>query len=569
MYGRSGQTCRWDVPHVNDRKQRIDRISHSRVSSAAFTGPSTQTQPLHSTKRRRIYGLNSRFDHMLQEVSWVFDSSKPFLPRRKHHYSSGTSPITSHDLSNGPGSDGSRNLAKWIVPAMSEKLLSEVVPSRTYSHPSQVEKTGDQVGVEPPRQLPLPEWLNDTLATLPPSYAVRCLALPPDHSVSKDNVDRNPDASEEGSVFAFQAPAARYDPGNHVRTEEHPKADVATFTVVRDGSDEIQGCCPTGSLTRTVPFSTPGPGWAIPDTPPPFCPRRTSSALSISPPTGIDTWKVLDTPLPFSKPGPFVPARHINDHVLDWDSAMQSHAAHDKVFPVVERSGTPSFPSSRVSKTNGVDVPLSPIQGNGKQFPGSFSLSPKITLNDASRPLSSLGPVLTRYSSENPSSPISEIVPMFPKDQLGLTRNSPTVAVTRRSGATDNPGCGKPEVFLSDIHLDQEHSYGAFPQILFPLASSPNGDTESLSDLHQPHVAPIGISAQLRRAPSSLLSTRLSTDFGWVSSDPRIPGIPGSIGSIHGVRFDGSDGAGAHSPVNAAQWPAMGRDTEKTEMART
>jgi hypothetical protein len=127
---------------------------------------------------------------------------------------------------------------------------------------------------------------------------------------------------------------------------------------------------------------------------------------------------------------------------------------------------------------------------------------------------------------------------MFSKDEVvattsrSLTRNSPTAAVTRRSGATDNLGCGKPEVFLSDIQLDQKHSYGAFPQILFPLASSPDGDTECLSDLHQPHVAPIGISAQLRRAPSSpLLSTRL-TDFGWVPSDARVPDIPGSIESI-------------------------------------
>ena len=144
MYGRSQQPYRWHVPHVNDRAQRMGRFSYSRYVSSHSTSSliayisciiiscilgsrqqpapkvsiylllwlqcltsllflsAAQTSPFHSAKRRRLYGLNSRFDRMLQEVSWASNYTKVSRPRHKRTNSPSSSSMTNHDLPKTP-----------------------------------------------------------------------------------------------------------------------------------------------------------------------------------------------------------------------------------------------------------------------------------------------------------------------------------------------------------------------------------------------------------------------------------------------------------------------------------
>ena len=110
----------------------------------------------------------------------------------------------------------------------------------------------------------LPKWLNNTLVTLPPDHVVRCLTLPPDRPVRRDHIGWNSETSEEESVFAFQVPADGHHPVNHTEVEGQPGTDVATrFAHVGCAGAEFMGTCPSASQVSTVPFSTPGPGWAV------------------------------------------------------------------------------------------------------------------------------------------------------------------------------------------------------------------------------------------------------------------------------------------------------------------
>ena len=323
----------------------------------------------------------------------------------------------------------------------------------------------------------LPEWLNNILATLPPNHAVRSLTLPPDHPIRKGHVDWNPDASEEGTVFAFQAPADGHDSANGAETEEQP---IVTFRTTHDESMESHGFCPTASPACTVPFSTPGPGWMTSQASVSRHPRRPPSALCMSRPTGVGTPKALDTPLPFSTPGPFVLAQSAYDHVLDRSPTAQLHMACDTVLPLAEWSGATSFPKPRASKISGLDAYLPPDWNNGEEFLESFSSSPKFVLEDVAGPPPSLETVPPTFyvgsPTENPSfAPIPGMVAASPRS---VTWGSPTVK-PRLSGATDTTGRSKPAVFLSDIRLDGKASYGAFPLTLSPISSSPGGYTES------------------------------------------------------------------------------------------
>ncbi|KAH9961235.1 hypothetical protein BC827DRAFT_333551 [Russula dissimulans] len=269
----------------------------------------------------------------------------------------------------------------------------------------------------------------------------------------------------------------------------------------------------------TVPFSTPGPGWAI---------RHTSAFCS----------PAMYTPLPFSKPGPFVPARTTYSPVLSCSPAPQFHVSCDKVLPVDERSA-PSFPSSgATTRMNRRNVSLSPIQGDDEQFLQSLAMSPNFSLNVADT-LTSLDSVsstvcLDSTTTENPSSPMPNVEPRSPEDRLtmatsprGLTWDCPT-SVMRWSSATGITRGGNPATFLSDIR-PHKHSPGAFPQTLFPNASSSNSDADPGHNIHQPpwKMASAGRPARLPVTPQ--LSKRLPTGF---LSDACTPDVLGSIVSL-------------------------------------
>jgi hypothetical protein len=194
MHGRPQQALGQDVSHANYNEHRMDRFSNSRcVSSHFYIVPTStsstylticqclvnsihkphrrlactlilaQTQLLHAiavvqapqfngTKRRRLHGLNSRFDRMLQEVAWASHASNPSIPRRKRAYSSDSSSLTNHDLPKTPTEIeyGSTKLGISSVPVIPESGLPEAMLwGKPHSSPPQVEKTVDLVLSDP------------------------------------------------------------------------------------------------------------------------------------------------------------------------------------------------------------------------------------------------------------------------------------------------------------------------------------------------------------------------------------------------------------------------------------
>jgi len=303
---------------------------------------------------------------------------------------------------------------------------------------------------------------------------VRCLTLLPDDPIRKSHVGWNPDTSEEGTIFTFQVPVDENHPVNRTETEGLPRTVLEPFRIAHDRSAESRGSCPTVLPACTVPFSTPGPGRMTSRASASHCQRRLSSALHISRPTSTGIMKVLDSPLPFSTPGPLVPARATYGHVLDRSPVTQLHVACDTVLPTAEWEVDDSFPNSRATQISSQDAYIPQDQDHGEQYLESFSSPPEFALGDVagSRPsLGSVSPtVCVGATTENPSfSPMPAIVPASPKGKLMVTtpRKSHTwyspTAVMRPSGVMGQTGCDTIPMFLSDFQPDEKASYGTLP----------------------------------------------------------------------------------------------------------
>ena len=307
---------------------------------------------------------------------------------------------------------------------------------------------------------------------------MRCLTLLPDDPNRKSHVGWIPDTSEEGSIFTFQVPVDENRPVNRTETEGLPRTALEPFRTAHDKSAESRGSCPTVLPACTVPFSTPGPGRMTSQVSASHCRRRLSSALHISRPTSAGIMKVLDSPLPFSTPGPLVHARATYGHVLDRSLATQPHVACDTVLPTAGWEVDDSFPNSRATQISSQDAHIPPDQDHDEQFLESFSSPPEFALDDVagSRPsLGSVSPtVYVGATTENPSfSPMPATAPASPKGKLMATtpRRSHTwyspTAVMRPSGVMDQTGCGTTPMFLSDFQPDEKTSHGTFPCTLF------------------------------------------------------------------------------------------------------
>ena len=392
----------------------------------------------------------------------------------------------------------------------------------------------------------LPEWLNNTLATLPPDHAVRCLKLPPERPESpirNDHIDwpETSDAPERDSVFAFQAPVDGHHSADPAETNGQSGSDLATFRIVHYSSVEVQGNNSAASVTGNVPFSTPGPTsrWTAAQIPTPCSPMRPFSAQPMYRSTSPVTREVRDSPQPFSTPGPFAPARPTDDHVLDCGPATRPYITCNKVSPVVKKNDTTSVLSFRASTTNGLDEPhLCPVRCDGEPFHAlePFSLFPKY---DAPGPFSSPGSVHpTVYADPRTEHPSFFLTPDMtstdPKDKRvaagssgGLAWDSPTARIQWSNGR--DVTTRKPAMFLSDIQLDQKPFHGAFPLTSPRLAYSPDDDSESLPNLQRPH--PTSNSVLLPALPVTppLLSRCSPTDFGWAPSNSHTSDVLGSF----------------------------------------
>lgn len=288
--------------------------------------------------------------------------------------------------------------------------------------------------MKPPPKLP--EWLNNTLATLPTDNAVRCLTLPPEpHKclIRNDHIDWSPDAPDESSVFAFQAPVDGR-PSHPADPAETEGSGLATFQIAHDEYVTFHGGTPAAPLAlplaASVPFSTPGPGRTSPQTSATRRPRRPSSALPMYRPTSAGTHRARDSPLPFSTPGPFAPARPANGYRLGSGLAAQLSAACDKALPITERTGATSVLSSRGDAAG----PLSPF---GTTPPANY-FDPAIESTLSSTPEEAF------YAEE-----------LAAAGSSGDLSRGPPAEVMQRLNARDAATHGKPTAFLSGIQLDQ------------------------------------------------------------------------------------------------------------------
>ena len=341
----------------------------------------------------------------------------------------------------------------------------------------------------------LPEWLDNTLATLPPDHAMHCIKLPPERPenlIRKGHIDwpESSDVPERDSVFAFQAPVDGHHFVDPMETNGQLGSDLATFRIVHYSSVEFQENSPVASVTGNVPFSTPGPRWTAPNVPADYSPMRPFSAQPVYRSISPVAQKVGDSPQPFSTPGPFAPARPTNGHALD----------HCGPAAQLERNDTTSVLSFCASTVNRLDGHLRPVQCDGEQFRAlePFSLSPKYATPG---PFSSPGfdhpTVYAGPRTEHPSSSFSPEITSstVAKDKRvpvnssgGLARDFPTSRMRWSNGRDTTTR--KPAMFLSDIQLEQKPFHGAFP--LTPpgpphIASFPGDDAESLPSFQRPH----------------------------------------------------------------------------------
>lgn len=353
----------------------------------------------------------------------------------------------------------------------------------------------------------LPEWLNNTLAALPPDHAVRCLKLPCERvesSIMNDHIDlpESSDAPDRDSVFAFQAPVDGNHSPNPRETNGQLESDLATFRIVRYNSMEFQENSPAASLTGNAPFSTPGPRWTAPQVPAPCSPMGLFSAQPMYRPTSPVTPKVKDSPQPFSTPGPFAPVRSTKSHFC-------------------------------TTTANRLDGHLCSVQCDGEQF----SLFPN---NDAPGHFSSSGffhRTVSAGRTEHPSSYLTpELTTTVPKGKRvavdsprGLIWDSPTSQMRWSNGR--DATTRTPALFLSDIQRDEKSFHGALPLAPTPIASSPDDDTESPPNLHLPHPTSNDILLPAFPVTPPLLSRRSPADFGWTPSDSQTSYVLGSFES--------------------------------------
>ena len=209
---------------------------------------------------------------------------------------------------------------------------------------------------------------------------MRRLILPLNRPIVRDLIDQNTGAPDEGAVFAFQAPPGEGHPLDHAGSDGH-SGDMVSVTVPKPsilkwdsqtGTSDSRGNFfedthnesidfreNTFVGLRPVPFSTPGPGCAIPRAPAARYSREGSPMLSHT--TDEGSQDVMDVPPPFSTPGPFASPRPARSRLFG-SHPVAPHMLLDEDYPTSQKSSAVSFLSSYFTKSDRIDVPLFPVQ---------------------------------------------------------------------------------------------------------------------------------------------------------------------------------------------------------------
>ncbi|KAH9061367.1 hypothetical protein EDB87DRAFT_1611427 [Lactarius vividus] len=530
----------------------MDGFSHSRTSSTTFASRSTaisQVPASGSTSRRRISGLNSRFDRMLWEASLTTRTFKSLPRSHKHVHSSSSSSTSNHGLATASSHTlndmelGSGDLGTCFVVVTDEVQSSKTLP-RISVGLSPFPKNGDQATEEFCPSEPLPTWLDNALATLPPSHPVRRLILPLDRPILKDFIDHDPDISDEDAVFAFQALPCDSKPLGDPGSDGHSGVRVAV--TVSKPSILNSGSCPgipdshgdpfeaiefrenILAVLRTVPFSTPGPGRATSRASAARSPWRGNPILSHITVNGSQ--EVMDVSPPFSTPGPFASPRPVSGHIFG-NHPVVPHIPLEEVYPTIQKSSAVPIPCSHTTKSDRIDIPLYPVQDGSRQFSALPNLSPGFTSNDLGGFFFKPGPSSSHVHSLTEcvsSSPTLATEPTFPGNRGVVTPSpGPPVVLARRSGMNGNIASGDISMVVSDDLLGQKTPFGIFSLSEFPISPSP--EAESLPYLRG-YMVPSDTFPRTPMAPPESILGSLSTNFDWVSPDAQRPGSSESIG---------------------------------------
>ncbi|KAN0129766.1 hypothetical protein V8E53_012431 [Lactarius tabidus] len=502
----------------------MDRFPNSRTSFASRSSAVGHVPTSESTKRRRLSGLNSRFDRMLWEANLTTRTFKSLSRRHKHAYSSSSSSISNYE----PVS-ASTHTSKDVELGTGEPcfvvVAEEIQPPRTMQQIgaglSPWSNNGDQVIGESCQSAQLPHWLDNTLATLPPSHPVRRLILPFNRPIVRNLIDQNPGVSDERAVFAFQPPPYEVLPPSIINSDSGTGSSDFRgnpFEVIHNGSVAFREN--THTMLHTVPFSTPGPGCAISRTPVDRYPWEGNPILSRTMDNGSQ--EAVDAPHPFSTPGPFASPRPVSGHVFG-SYVVAPHMLLDEVSPTIQKSGAVPLLSSQTTKSDRIDTPLFPVQDGGGQV----------------SPLPNLMPGLS-------SSPTLAAEHTFPGDRGAITLSpdltwlSP-VGLTGRAAVDENIAYDDVSMLNSDDLLSQKTPFCA--SSLSRISISPKHEGESLPVLRR-HMASFDTCPRTPMAPQqSMLQEPFPTNFDWISPNAQRPESSESID-----REDGFD-VNPYTPV--------------------
>ncbi|KAF8441533.1 hypothetical protein L210DRAFT_2077756 [Boletus edulis BED1] len=241
----------------DDNASAVSRYTNASTNAAHTRANTIDVSECRPPKRRKVAGLNRRFDRMIKSVNTLlsYRTSSP-ASSRKRMQSSGTSSVSSHDVPKTPV-DAYSDLHQGQLgkdSSVMKKKKSRVLPlddSDGFTRPAAPPKE--------PRS-PLPDWLADTFYRLEPDHPLRGLLSP-----SRINTETKshlpavalPGASREEEIFAFspfqkqeETPDAAYRDNGTSNMQGHVPSTVSISPTLSHLQLEVS--------TNPLPFSTPG-----------------------------------------------------------------------------------------------------------------------------------------------------------------------------------------------------------------------------------------------------------------------------------------------------------------------
>ncbi|KIJ67719.1 hypothetical protein HYDPIDRAFT_25194 [Hydnomerulius pinastri MD-312] len=250
---------------------------------------------LRPTKRRKVAGLNTRFDRMIETVNVTHShgSSSPSTSRRRTR-SSGTSSVSSYDIPKTPvgayGRFGEGRLGKDSSVLRTNKSLTSRLTETQRSFLRQDSDEYTELAAAPAKtpKTALPDWLADTFCTLASEHPLRDL-LSPSRSITDPRSDLTAvEPRHEETIFAF-SPFERVGEvqnplvGDPVHlalpiTQEADAPLISDDPTLCDWESQVQDSGDPG--LDFVPFSMPGC----------FAPKRLSTDFTHPAPSLQHQW---------------------------------------------------------------------------------------------------------------------------------------------------------------------------------------------------------------------------------------------------------------------------------------